>query len=293
MQSTYTLVTGANKGIGLAIVKKILQRQTGTKVFLGARNTTRGQAAKAALVKENSSWENRIIVTQLDVTEDASVAQAEKHIKEILGPHKLYGIVNNAGIAMGSLKQILDVNVYGVQRVCAKLIPLLHPTQGRIVVISSAAGPSFVSRCSPERQNFLINPAIEWKDIDSFMDECLSIKGGAKEFAARGLGNGSAYHLSKACVNAYTLHLARSFSQIKTNACTPGFIETDLTRPMAKFSGKTPQEMGMLSPENGTVSAMFLLFDELEGNGRYYGSDAVRSPLDRYRSPGDPPYTGN
>lgn len=31
----------------------------------------------------------------------------------------------------------------------------------------------------------------------------------------------------------------------------------------------------------------------LEGSGRYYGSDGLRSPLDRYRSPGDPPYQGD
>ena len=38
--------------------------------------------------------------------------------------------------------------------------------------------------------------------------------------------------------------------------------------------------------------SMFLLFGEPEGNGRYYGSDALRSPLDRYRAPGSAPYTG-
>jgi len=27
------------------------------------------------------------------------------------------------------------------------------------------------------------------------------------------------------------------------------------------------------------------------GSGHYYGSDCVRSPLDRYRAPGDPPYS--
>ena len=32
--------------------------------------------------------------------------------------------------------------------------------------------------------------------------------------------------------------------------------------------------------------------DGLEGSGHYYGSDAKRSPLDRYRSPGSPPYEG-
>jgi hypothetical protein len=37
---------------------------------------------------------------------------------------------------------------------------------------------------------------------------------------------------------------------------------------------------------------MFLLFGHPEGNGRYYGSDALRSPMDRYRAPGTPAYDG-
>ena len=45
-------------------------------------------------------------------------------------------------------------------------------------------------------------------------------------------------------------------------------------------------------PTAGARAPMHLLFGELDGNGRYYGSDAQRSPLDRYRSPGAPPYTG-
>ena len=49
----------------------------------------------------------------------------------------------------------------------------------------------------------------------------------------------------------------------------------------------------MKKPEEGTRSALHLLFGKLEGSGHYYGSDAERSPLDRYRAPGSPPYTGN
>ena len=49
--------------------------------------------------------------------------------------------------------------------------------------------------------------------------------------------------------------------------------------------------MGAKTPDEGTVSPCRLLFDDnLEGNGRYYGSDALRSPLDQARSPGDPEY---
>jgi NAD(P)-dependent dehydrogenase (short-subunit alcohol dehydrogenase family) len=124
------------------------------------------------------------------------------------------------------------------------------------------------------------------------MNECVATKG-EEAFAAKGLGDGDPYGLSKACANTYTLIAAREHPGLHINACTPGFIETDLTRPYADAKGLAPADMGMKPPAEGTRSTMHLLFGELEGNGRYYGSDAVRSPMDRYRAPGDPPYTGS
>lgn len=46
------------------------------------------------------------------------------------------------------------------------------------------------------------------------------------------------------------------------------------------------------TPDQGTKSMMKTLFSELEGNGRYYGSDTLRSPLDKMRNPGQPEYKG-
>jgi hypothetical protein len=92
----------------------------------------------------------------------------------------------------------------------------------------------------------------------------------------------------------YNHLVSREHPSLIVNACTPGFIETDLTRVMAQKAGKTPQEMGMKSPEAGAVSCLHLLFSDLHGaRGQYFGSDAIRSPIDKYRGPGDPPYTGN
>ena len=115
--------------------------------------------------------------------------------------------------------------------------------------------------------------------------------GGKTAFAARGLGDGNAYGLSKACANSYTMLLAREHPSLRINACTPGFIETDMTRHYATAQRKSPAELGMKPPSAGARAPMFLLFGDPQGNGRYYGSDAQRSPLDRYRAPGDPPYT--
>lgn len=282
------LVTGANKGIGLALVEGILREQSDTFVFVGSRDRERGEAARRGLVEAHPQWAERVQVVELDVTSEVSVQAAARAV----GEEPLYGVVNNAGIgrAAGGLAAILDVNTFGVRRVCEAFLPHLDPTRGRIVNITSASGPRFVAQCSPERQRFLTAPNTDWAALEAFMAEVIAMEGKPDAFAAAGLGDGDAYGLSKACANTYTQHLARVHPNLRINACTPGFIETDMTRPYAEARGVRPEELGMKPPREGTRAPLFLLFGEPEGNGRYYGSDAKRSPLDRYRSPGDPEY---
>jgi NAD(P)-dependent dehydrogenase (short-subunit alcohol dehydrogenase family) len=288
------LVTGANKGIGLAIVTAILGEHDDTFVLLGARSRERGDAARKALLSSQPAWEGRVEVLELDVSSDASVTSAAAWVGSRFEgePIPLYGLVNNAGVgaASRSLSDVLEVNMLGLRRMCEAFMPRLDPRRGRIVNVTSAAGPSFVSTCAPERQSFFIDPSIDWPRLSAFLDECRAIKGGKEEFAARGLGDGNAYGLSKACANSYTLLIAREHPALRINACTPGFIETDMTRGYAASSNKTAEELGMKPPSAGARAPLFLLFGELEGNGRYYGSDARRSPLDRYRAPGTEAY---
>ena len=70
-------------------------------------------------------------------------------------------------------------------------------------------------------------------------------------------------------------------------------IATDLTRHYEQSRGQTVEEMGAKTPRDGAASTLFLLFGDPQGTGHYYGSDAKRSPLDHYRAPGTPPYTGD
>lgn len=289
------LVTGANKGIGLAIVQAILEEHDDTFVHLGSRDPERGRAAAASLIKAHPDWQARIEVVELDVSDDRSVAAAAERVRQSCGGDKLYALVNNAGIGTGGgagLADVLQVNALGVHRVCESFLPLLDPMQGRIVNVTSAAGPSFVATCSAEKQRFFLDDQTPWSRLRAFIDECIALGGDQAAFAARGLGDGSAYGLSKALANTYTLLLAREHPGLRINACTPGFIETDMTRHYAESQAKSPADLGMKPPAAGAKAPMHLLFGELEGNGRYYGSDAQRSPLDRYRSPGSPPYTG-
>ena len=284
------LVTGANKGIGLAIVEAILREHEDTFVFMGARDPARGEHARAGLLEARPDWEPRVRVVELDVTRDASVRAATTAVAGV----PLYAVVNNAGIgrSAGGLKAVLEVNTFGLRRVCEAFLPLLDPSSGRIVNVTSASGPSFVERCSEERRRLFTDPRTDWPALVALMDECLALGEDAEAFAARGLGDGDAYGLSKACANTYTQRLALEHPSLRINACTPGFIETDMTRPYAEARGESPAAMGMKPPSEGARCPLFLLFGEPEGNGRFYGSDAKRSPLDRYRSPGSPAFTG-
>lgn len=287
------VVTGANKGIGLALAREILRQHEDTFVWLGSRSAERGREAVAGLIAENRAWADRLRLLELDVTSDASVARAVAEVAARGTP--LHGLVNNSGIGAtgGTLATVLDVNTLGIHRVSTAFVPLLDRAGGRIVNITSASGPSFVSRCSPAWQKFFVDPNVEWTQLEAFIGECLALGDDKAAFAAKGLDEGEPYGLSKACANSYTMFLARTHPSLRVNACTPGFIATDMTRPYARSSGKTPEELGMKPPVAGTVAPMFLLFGQPEGNGRYYGSDAKRSPLDRYRSPGSEPYTGD
>jgi NAD(P)-dependent dehydrogenase (short-subunit alcohol dehydrogenase family) len=293
------LVTGANKGIGLAIVRAILEEHDDTFVYLGSRDPGRGRAAAASL-PNTDEWKERIEIVSLDVSADRSVAAAAEHIARSSGGNKLYALVNNAGIggdAGASLAEVLHVNTLGIHRVCESFLPLMDPMGGRIVNVTSAAGPSFVATCSAEMQRFFVDGRMTAANLRDFVDECIAMGDDKAAFAAKGLGQGSAfggaYGLSKALANACTLLLAREHPNLRINACTPGFIDTDMTRPYAESKGKSPADLGMKAPAAGTRAPMHLLFGDLEGNGRYYGSDAQRSPLDRYRSPGSAPYTGD
>jgi carbonyl reductase 1 len=214
----------------------------------------------------------------------------------------LYGIVNNAGIAGGELADIFNTNVQGPRRVDAAFLPILDKAAGRIVQISSGAASQCVQKCSAERAAFFGDDAQPhpWTAIARYLTEAQSY--GVANFEANGIGAAlGGYGLSKALLNCYTAHMAAKHSNLTINACSPGMIQTDIINQMVPWYLPIPSFamgllarnfLGALTPDQGTVAPMKLLFGELEGSGHYYGSDGLRSPLDAYRKPGSPEYKG-
>ncbi len=130
------LVTGASTGIGRYITE--LLAANGYFVYAGAR--------KAADLAELDAIKN-VASVRLDVTKPDEIAAAVKQITE--AGRGLYGIVNNAGVAIvgpaievpaSELAFQLDVNVMGPYRVTQAFAPLVIEAKGRIVNISSISG---------------------------------------------------------------------------------------------------------------------------------------------------------
>lgn len=274
------VVTGGNAGIGLALCK-ILATDHGCHVYMGSRNKEKGLAAIASLVEANKSIESKLELLVVDTASDESVAAAAATLKEMLpSGETLYGLVNNAGTGFNhgtSPEEVVNVNSYGPKRMVDAFLPMLSPTEGRIVNVGSGAGPMFVKSLPPEKAKVYCECPPDWATIEALVKEKKSEEGFATDKSMLG-----AYGFSKAILSIYTLLLASQHPNIVSSCISPGFINTAMTAGFG--ASKTPEE--------GTISIQHCLFEKLDGNGWYYGSDAVRSPYHFVRDPGQPAYDG-
>jgi len=135
------VVTGASTGIGRAAAEVLLKNRY--KVFGSVRKTADAEHLKAELGPH-------FIPLVFDITDAAAVAEGAQQVKAQLNGQTLFGLVNNAGIAVpGPLLHMriedfrhqLEVNLTGQLIVTQAFVPLLDgPAPGRIVMMSSVAG---------------------------------------------------------------------------------------------------------------------------------------------------------
>jgi NAD(P)-dependent dehydrogenase (short-subunit alcohol dehydrogenase family) len=131
-------VTGASKGLGLALVKKLLSE--GYRVAATSRNIS-------SLTQAVGTAEN-FLPLEVDLGNDASVAASMKATHEKFGSIDV--VVNNAGYGIGgaveelSRKEVtdsFDVNVFATITVIQKAMPYLRAQRsGHIINIASIAG---------------------------------------------------------------------------------------------------------------------------------------------------------
>lgn len=190
------LVTGANRGIGLAVAQGL--RQMGATVVLAGRDF---DAAAAAAAQVGAT------PLRLDVTDVASIAAAKAAVDAAHGGVDI--LINNAGIAgdqwvsgldldLDVMRQTLETNLIGALACTQVFVPDMRARGwGRVVMVSSE-----LASLTPPSQ----------------------------------FGKTLAYRSSKAALNAVTRFLAVEMADVpalKINAACPGWVKTDLGGPDA------------------------------------------------------------
>jgi len=183
------LVTGANRGIGLEVVRQLAQR--GWRVFLGARNVAAGE-------KVLPSIDGDVEVLALDVTNPQSIAQA---VRDLGGQvEALDVLVNNAGaiedgdnsvlsLSTEIVKATFETNTLGPLRVTQAFLPLLQKSAApRVINVSSGAG---------------------------------QLSDGLQSWSP-------AYSISKTALNSVTQQFASALPKFAVNCICPGWVRTDM-----------------------------------------------------------------
>lgn len=140
------VVTGASTGIGRAAVAKAVRE--GAHVFPSVRK----QADADSLTAE---FGEAVTPLLFDVADEAGVRAGAAQVAQALGGRKLFGLLNNAGVAVAGpllhldtdeLRRQFEINLFGVHNVTRAFADLLGADKertgnpGRIVMISSVGG---------------------------------------------------------------------------------------------------------------------------------------------------------
>lgn len=186
------LVTGANKGIGLEVVRQLASLRH--QVLLAARDEQKGKEAVRQLKAEGLD----AYFLLLDVSDEMTISQAVQQVKKQFG--KIDVLINNAAVLLREDQSLSEgtaevfhktmrTNVFGPVQLVRHFLPLI-PSGGRIINTSSGGGS-------------MTDPVGGWSPV---------------------------YCVSKSSLNAITRHLASELSSrnIAVNAYCPGWVKTDM-----------------------------------------------------------------
>ena len=266
-QQRTILITGANKGLGFEVVKKLLKDASSSndRILLGSRDVKRGEEA----IRKLGSPSN-VHLLQLDTSSPDSITHAINEIKQKHGG-QLDILINNAGIGKQGdtaevAREIFATNYYGVNALNEQASPLIREN-GRIVNVASEVGAWTLHDMSSQLQSRYKSPTLTKEQIDGLLQEYIAA---LESKTADQLGYNTkfpmlSYGVSKAALIALTHVEARQWSGAKNvlvvSVC-PGYCATDINN---HGPGTRPAEMGadsILHPVNAPANTLT--------NGEFY-----------------------
>src|SRR5215469_6228014 len=230
-----SIVTGGNGGIGRAIALGLAQ--AGAAVAVLARNEEKNQR----ILDELQALGVRALAVRVDVTERGQLQPALEKVEETLGPVSI--LVNNAGMSV--VAGVLDQTPEDWDKV-------IETNLNACFLLSKLAAQSMVK----QRQGKIINIA----SMYSFF--------GAESNPSYSAAKGALVQLTK----SMAIELAPF--NIQVNAIAPGWIETDLTAPLATAASGSPPELLYQEIIRRTPAGRFGNPDECAGTAVFLASRA-------------------
>ncbi|OWF55653.1 Carbonyl reductase [NADPH] 1 [Mizuhopecten yessoensis] len=261
MSRRVAVVTGANRGIGLAVVRNLCKKFNGD-VILTSRMTPKGKDALRVLQKEGLNP----VFHELDITQSESIWMLRKYIEDHYGGIDI--LINNAAVSFDKGEKVpifrkaqlcFEIDFFGTLNVNKLFLPLLRP-HARVVIMTNGYIGLHSALNGDAKSRFNVD-SLRLYDLEVLANEYLkAVKYGTyQKFGwpespsqcAKILLVEMASILSKTLENDQRRNLL-------VNACCPGWTRSDGSREYVNDDGNSVGDVALQDPDTAAADVVWL-----------------------------------